>query len=436
MATTVARYEGGLSGVGDGRVVGWVWNPAAHSERVAVTVVVDGADVAHGVAELYQASVEQAGKGDGAHSFRIALPDALRAAGRRRVRVLVGEQRAELAPSPNFWQVAAPDSGWEQVVFEAGAAELVEQPLPAAPPRSRPLQAVLGSGAWLFDAEEVQARVAPSEPELDALARTVVAITEQLRALGVTYLLATVPVKHEAIPGAAPSDFPGGRPWLRGLRARLRDHDDAEAINLTAAMRDAARHGACYHRSDVDWNALGAFFAARALMKEVAARVPAFRPPGRELLHLRPLPAHRGPLADAPKFVLVGDRLIARELDGAAEDGVALDPRALQARRMPVPEQLLAGDAEHVRLYTRASGASGAQAGAGNGPRLAVVGDSAALELLPWLAECAERTTFFWRADALPLAQLELELPHALLHVVREHELRQLTPLGAALTGG
>jgi hypothetical protein len=39
-----------------------------------------------------------------------------------------------------------------------------------------------------------------------------------------------------------------------------------------------------------------------------------------------------------------------------------------------------------------------------------------------WLAECSGRTTFFC-SEALPLAQLELEAPRVIIHLLRETDL-------------
>jgi hypothetical protein len=69
-----------------------------------------------------------------------------------------------------------------------------------------------------------------------------------------------------------------------------------------------------------------------------------------------------------------------------------------------------------VRLYTRERGPR---------PGITLVGDDWGLPLLPWLAECASRTTFFW-TDSPPLEPIELEMPGVVIHLVRDTRLPAL----------
>ena len=93
-----------------------------------------------------------------------------------------------------------------------------------------------------------------------------------------------------------------------------------------------------------------------------------------------------------------------------------MDLSQLRALRMPV-EPHLAGPADtHVRLY----------GGPHDGDtRLAIVGGEECLSLLPWVAERAKRTVFFW-AERPPLEEIELEMPHAVVHLLHEHQLARM----------
>jgi len=98
----------------------------------------------------------------------------------------------------------------------------------------------------------------------------------------------------------------------------------------------------------------------------------------------------------------------------ASEDGVVIDSSRLRARRMPVESDLAGAGSGHLRVYANPEREDEA--------RIAVIGDSAALPLVLWLAERAGRTTFF-SCEAPPFAQLELEAPSVLIHLVRETDL-------------
>ena len=211
------------------------------------------------------------------------------------------------------------------------------------------------------------------------------------------------------------SGAPGDeRSWVASLSGRLRDLDHVELLDLLPVLSDGARYGSAYHRTDADWNDRGAFFAARALLKEAHKHVPALHPPALADLHLRQVPAYRGTLAEAPKVQLLAGELVPCQLEVEAEHGVVIDSSELHALRMPVERHLAEAGSTHLRVYAAPEQDDHA--------RLALIGDEAALALVPWLAERASRTTFFW-TRGLPLDQLELELPPIVLHLIREADL-------------
>jgi hypothetical protein len=414
-------HEGCLQGVGNGSVLGWCWDPAAPDDRIQITIAVDGEIVAEGTADLSRSDLVE--YGDGAHGFLVSLPDSLKAPGRRRVLALAGPDRAPIKASPSFWHEAGSGNGWSDVVFEPGdplpsEAPPVEVP---APPTPVDLRAVISDG-WLFDAREFEPTPKPTPADLDACVRTLNATAEACAAVGLRYVPVIVPAKRRVLGDTPATD----RRWLAELGARLHDVDEVDLLDLLPTLRHAARHGATYHRTDADWNDRGAFFVARALLKEARKWVPALRPPAFADLHLCPVTDYRGTLADVPKLELRDAELISSELAVEAEDGVVIDASRLHALRMPVESHLAEAGSTHMRVYANPEREEDA--------RLAIVGDATSLSLLPWLAERARRTTFFW-SRTLPLHEVELELPPVVFHLIRETELLDPTPTEALLSG-
>ncbi|HEY7830568.1 MAG TPA: hypothetical protein VIC06_08405 [Solirubrobacteraceae bacterium] len=415
-ATPTHAYEGLLQGVGNGVALGWAADRAQPAERVSVALVVDGEIVAEGVADVPRPDLADMDLDDGAHGFLIELPERLRTPARRRIVALAGPEQVPLTPAPSFWHKPTADGAWSDVVFETGGALSAKVPEPPAPMQYR---RAVRDGAWLF-LEEEEGRVLVSEGEVKETAAALVHNARQCAELGIAYIPALIPRKREVV-GDSTGTGTGGRRGLAALRAQLREVDEVELLDLLGVLRDAGRGGSPYHRTDADWNDRGAFFAARALLKEAHKRVPALRPPPTSELHLRPVPGYRGTLADAPQLQREGEELVECELEVAAEPGIALDPSRLRALRMPVEQHLAQAGETHLRVYATPERDEEA--------RVALVGDAAALSLIPWLAERTSRTTFFWSRE-LPLAQLELELPRVVLHLLRHSDLAPLTPPG------
>lgn len=400
-------YEGMLQGIGNGVALGWVANRADVQARVQVALVVDGEIVAEGVADVARADLAEGDFGDGAHGFLLALPEQLQTPARRQILVLAGAERSPIPAAPSFWQQPAPDGTWSDVVFEPGGA--LSAPVPPTPAVAE-ARAVAAAG-WLLDFKEEGVRAQPGESDLEGLIAVLLANARMCAALGIAYIPALVPRKREAIAPRPPDE----REWVAALSARLRDEDEVELLDLLDVLRDgSARHGSSYHRSDADWNDRGAFYAARALLKEAHKRVPSLRPPPLRDMRLRQIPEYRGTLTDASKLELVGGRFVASEREVEPEAGIAIDPSMLRALRMPVEPQLAQAGSIHLRVHAAPTHDQAA--------RVAIVGDAAALALVPWIAERASRTTFFW-TQALPVSQLELELPRVVLHLLRETDL-------------
>jgi SGNH hydrolase-like domain, acetyltransferase AlgX len=289
---------------------------------------------------------------------------------------------------------------------ESDAAEVLDRLGPATSAERR----AVSRAGWLFDAREFEQASQPSPAGLDAIVAGLTAGASTCADLGLIYLPAMIPAKRNLISGAAVSD----RSWVVELNARLRDVDEVELMNLLPVLRHARRHGAPYHRTDADWNDRGAFFVARALLKEAHKRVPALEPPPVDDLHLRPISDYRGTLAETPTEAWPGGGPAPRESDLTDEDGVVVDASRLHGLRMPVESDLAAAGPAHVRVYANPEPACEA--------RVAVVGDAAAEPVVVWLAERVRRTTLF-ESEALPLAQLELEAPQVVFHLIRETDL-------------
>jgi acetyltransferase AlgX (SGNH hydrolase-like protein) len=416
VASSSPTYEGRLQGVSNGHAVGFCWAPASPEERVRIAIAVDDELVAEGMADISRPAL--APYGDGAHGFLIALPESLQAPGRRRVLALAGSEQIPITVTPSFWHEADSGNGWSDVVFEPGSPPPSDS-LPAVvpePPRSSDLRAVLSDG-WLFDAREFAANSTPAAADLEAVVARLTSTTLACANVGLSYVPVVVPAKRHVLASTPWID----RRWAAELRARLRDVDEVDLLDLLPVLRHAARYGATYQRTDADWNDRGGFFVARALVKEARKWAPELRPLALERLHLRPTSGYRGTLADARLFASSEGQLVRCKAQVEAEAGVVLDASHLNALRMPVESHLAdAGDgATHIRVY--------ASSELEDDTRLALVGDSAALSLTPWLAECARRTTFFW-SPTPPLHQLELELPSVVFHLIREADLLGITP--------
>ena len=414
-------YDGRLQGVVNGRAIGWAWDRDNPERRLEIAIEVDQEVVADGVADGFRDELVAAEIGDGAHGFLLDLPAALQARSHVRLVALAGPTAFRLPRSPSFWYSATPGGPWSGVAFSDGRGgeqkPSGDAPIEVPPPPvSTPLQALLGGDGWLFDAADRDGLLEPEEATLDRVAGELVRIAGFCASLGVAYVPALVPDKLQAVSEGSPPELETGPLWPAGLRTRLRDVDEVEILDLLSVLSDARSHGPCFQRGDPSWNDRGAFFVARALVKEAAKRAPALRPLPLSRLHLRERSGYRGPLADAPIARSDGTPF---RFDPGVEQAVEVDIAQLGAKRMPVERHLVSDDV-HVRLYAGPSGAPS--------PRLSLVGHEPCLTLLPWLAEIAGRTTFFWAADP-PLEPIELELPDGLLHLIGH---RDLALLGAS----
>ncbi len=109
--------EGVFETLSDELVVsGWAANPGLPSHRCRITVTLDGTPVGSGPADMFRADLLAAGKGDGNHAFRIAVPSGAVTRPGQAVDVLADGYRLQRSPkSLDLARIARPhlDPPWE-----------------------------------------------------------------------------------------------------------------------------------------------------------------------------------------------------------------------------------------------------------------------------------------------------------------------------------
>lgn len=78
-----ARLDGRLEAIDKGRLYGWVWNADEPDERLTISVLLAGKEIARVVADRPRVDLRRAGIGDGAHAFDVSLPAPAQAAPER-----------------------------------------------------------------------------------------------------------------------------------------------------------------------------------------------------------------------------------------------------------------------------------------------------------------------------------------------------------------
>lgn len=108
---------GRVERVRDGHVMGWVCKPAEPGLRIPVRVIVDGAVVADGVADIEHPELARAGFGDGRYGFSVPLPSELAQTLTHRLRVETGANISLPASSSFVSIVQRSRDQWEGVEF-------------------------------------------------------------------------------------------------------------------------------------------------------------------------------------------------------------------------------------------------------------------------------------------------------------------------------
>ena len=92
---------GYIDKVSNGVVEGWIWNSARPSERLNVTLYVDGSAAVSGVADMERTDLRAAGIGDGNHGFRLCLPPSHSVLGERQGWVQLDGSKRRIAFQAN-----------------------------------------------------------------------------------------------------------------------------------------------------------------------------------------------------------------------------------------------------------------------------------------------------------------------------------------------
>jgi GT2 family glycosyltransferase/glycosyltransferase involved in cell wall biosynthesis len=95
-----AEFEGVLEGADWDAIRGWAWSPVDPERRVVLDILVDGTPVLDVTANQFRQDLLIAKIGDGGHSFRVCLPQALFSNPIVRVQVLDKATGRDLAGSP------------------------------------------------------------------------------------------------------------------------------------------------------------------------------------------------------------------------------------------------------------------------------------------------------------------------------------------------
>ena len=255
--------KGYVDGVIGGSVLGWAHDPDRPGERIELEIRVDDALIGRCVADLDREDLTRAGIGDGRHGFRLPLAAPL-TPGRHRIVVEAPAAQAVLPLARDHFA-------------DQAAVTLTIEPL--APQRG-PSEPVQGLGGWLFPGtsperfERALGRRPLPPRRLEELVGALRTRHERLAALGVDYLVVTLPDKAcvyaEHLPAGLTAAFESrpGAQLARALRAAPR----LRSLDLLTTLRDARGDGRVYTRTDAELTWPGAFHAYRAIVKELALR--------------------------------------------------------------------------------------------------------------------------------------------------------------------
>jgi hypothetical protein len=114
--------------VGDGTVSGWAWRPQAPRWRVGVRAILDGKEVAAGIADRERPTLARDGIGDGRHGFRFELPSP-RGMGRHTLRVEAED--VPLAPAARYALISERKSdAWDGIELSVDGSPAVPEGAP------------------------------------------------------------------------------------------------------------------------------------------------------------------------------------------------------------------------------------------------------------------------------------------------------------------
>ncbi len=147
-----------------------------------------------------------------------------------------------------------------------------------------PAEVDLGLNGWLYTAgkerEVYEGKYLLPESYLEAISQEMTLRNRWYAERGITFYLAIAPMKCEIYPENLPSFYHRSKTGTLTdiLLARFRKDTSLRIIDLKPAMRAAKEHGELYYPTDNHWNALGAYWAYRAITGRMQQDFPAIEP--------------------------------------------------------------------------------------------------------------------------------------------------------------
>jgi len=135
--------QGCLSAATRGRATGWAWEPGVE-ERLELSLLVDGKQVASKTAATFREGLRAAGIGDGACAFSIALPEFLRDGMSHTIAVVAPASGTSLGVGEDFVGESPPGDRWHPTQFTPGQFDQVTAAIAA--PIAEEVIDDLGSG--------------------------------------------------------------------------------------------------------------------------------------------------------------------------------------------------------------------------------------------------------------------------------------------------
>jgi hypothetical protein len=402
-------------------VLGWAHDPEDQNRRVELEVELDGQLVGEGIADIERGDLRANGIGDGRHAFRIELPDSLKP-GHEHVLSVVSRQDRILLPLAGDFRVEFEQGVSGPAVVVHAEPQFDGTGMPGADlfAGADVGHALLGHDGWLFEVpdlelfERIVGRSRIARPAIQSWRARLLSAAERLGQSEVFYVVAAAPDKANIYGDHLPTET---RPQVRGraaelIAAGLRDENGVELLDLLPVLRDARRHGQLVPRAGTSLTWIGAFYAYRALAKELAKRFPSLTPMPLEALRLGLQIPVEPSLTARRRVALVGGELVSIVVGAeAAEtepDFLKDDLRAVYA---PLPgglEERLGDNAS--LLECRGAELSG---------HLLVVHEGSQARVASLLAEHFARTVIAVSGE-LPYEAIERESPVAVVQLLDE----------------
>ena len=281
---------------------------------------------------------------------------------------------------------------------------------------------VLGRNGWLFmSGEHVLDDHRGAKPfshsELAAWVETLRQRTRWLAARGVPYLLVIAPNKETIYPEYLPSALvPASAPTrLDQLAEALASVPEVSWLDLRPTMREAREKSRVYYKTDSHWNAVGGWFAARAIVGRLTDwrihRFPETAP--------TPLTTRIIEGGDLARFLGLASRLAEEDLWPASLPGVLQDDSGAR-----LTWKLL--DVVYRERVNAVRPDGGAKA--------VIFRDSFGEALIPWLSQAFGYTVWRW-SYGFDEALIERERPLVVIQQITERKLTTIGPDGVPLPG-